>query len=156
MDRVLKEASTEDKMVIMTTLNDAWAEPGSIFDIFLKSFKIGNGTLKLLDHLVIVALDHKAYVRCLKIHPHCYALVTQGTDFSGEAEFMSADYLQMMWRRIDFLRVVLEKGYSFIFTVSTKNSNLILLRIYTLDLLIFSILGLSYFLFLFFWSNGLS
>lgn len=116
LDRVLKEASTEDKTVIMTTLNDAWAEPGSIFEVFLESFKIGNGTLKLLDHLVIVALDHRAYVRCLKIHPHCYALVTQGADFSGEAEFMSADYLQMMWRRIDFLRVVLEKGYSFIFT----------------------------------------
>lgn len=116
LDRVLKEASMEDKTVILTTLNDAWVEPGSIFDIFLESFDIGSGTRKLLDHLVIVALDHKAYVRCLKIHPHCYALVTQGTDFSGEAEFMSADYLQMMWRRIDFLRVVLEKGYSFIFT----------------------------------------
>ncbi|KAK3415042.1 hypothetical protein EUGRSUZ_H00616 [Eucalyptus grandis] len=116
LDRVLKEASMEDKTVILTTLNDAWAEPGSIFDVFLESFKRGNGTHKLLDHLVIVALDHKAYVRCLKLHPHCYALLTQGTDFSGEADFMSADYLQMMWRRIDFLREVLEKGYSLIFT----------------------------------------
>ncbi|CAA3011336.1 uncharacterized protein At4g15970-like [Olea europaea subsp. europaea] len=29
---------------------------------------------------------------------------------------MSEDYLKMMWRRIDFLRVVLEMGYNFIFT----------------------------------------
>ncbi|KAF8014607.1 hypothetical protein BT93_H0428 [Corymbia citriodora subsp. variegata] len=106
----------EDKTVILTTLNNAWAEPGSIFDVFLESFQIGNGTRKLLDHLVIVALDLKAYVRCLKIHPHCYALLTQGIDFSGEANFMSDGYLQMMWRRIEFLREILEKGYSFVFT----------------------------------------
>ncbi|XP_030454819.1 uncharacterized protein At4g15970-like [Syzygium oleosum] len=116
LDRILEEASMEDKTVILMALNDAWAEPGSIFDVFLKGFEIGNGTHKLLDHLVIIALDHKAYVRCLKIHPHCYALLTRGTDFSGEADFMSPDYLQMMWRRIDFLREILEKGYSFVFT----------------------------------------
>ncbi|KAL0406489.1 UNVERIFIED_CONTAM: hypothetical protein Slati_3962800 [Sesamum latifolium] len=29
---------------------------------------------------------------------------------------MSADYLKMMWRRIDFLRSVLEMGYNFIFS----------------------------------------
>jgi len=30
--------------------------------------------------------------------------------FGGEAYFMTYSYLKMMWRRIDFLQVVLEKG----------------------------------------------
>ncbi|KAL7260118.1 hypothetical protein ACSBR1_005891 [Camellia fascicularis] len=33
-----------------------------------------------------------------------------------EAYFMTPDYLKMMWRRIDFLRSVLEMGYNFVFT----------------------------------------
>lgn len=31
---------------------------------------------------------------------------------------MTPDYLKMMWKRIDFLRYVLELGYNFIFTVN--------------------------------------
>ncbi|OWM62691.1 uncharacterized protein At4g15970-like [Punica granatum] len=117
LDVVLKSAAMEDnRTVILTTLNDAWAEPGSVFDLFLESFRVGNGTRKLLDHLVVVALDKKAYDRCLAVHRHCFALTTKGMDFSGEADFMSADYLEMMWRRINFLRVVLKKGYNFVFT----------------------------------------
>lgn len=57
-------------------------------------------------------------MRCLDIHVHCVALVTEGVDFRSEAYFMSPDYLKMMWRRIDFLRTVLEMGYNFVFTVS--------------------------------------
>lgn len=106
----------EDKTVILTTLNEAWAVPGSLFDLFLESFRIGVHTRKLLYHLVVVALDQKAYARCLSIHTHCLALTTEGVDFSGEKYFMSPDYLKMMWRRIEFLRIVLELGYNFIFT----------------------------------------
>ncbi|OWM62690.1 hypothetical protein CDL15_Pgr019984 [Punica granatum] len=117
LDVVLKSAAMEDnRTVILTTLNDAWAEPDSVFDLFLESFRVGNGTRRLLDHLIVVALDKKAYDRCLAVHHHCFALTTKGMDFSSEAEFMSTDYLEMMWRRIDFLRVVLKKGYDFVFT----------------------------------------
>ena len=35
LESVLRSASMKDKTVIITTLNDAWAEPGSIFDLFL-------------------------------------------------------------------------------------------------------------------------
>ncbi|XXG60176.1 hypothetical protein AAC387_Pa04g2143 [Persea americana] len=116
LERVLQEAAMENKTVILTTLNEAWAVTGSIFDLFLESFRIGIGTRRLLDHLVVVALDKKAYARCVSVHSHCFALTTEGVDFTGEKFFMTPDYLKMMWRRIDFLRIVLEKGYSFIFT----------------------------------------
>ncbi|KAL2472290.1 Nucleotide-diphospho-sugar transferase family protein [Abeliophyllum distichum] len=116
LERVLNKAAMKDKTVIITTLNAAWTEPNSIFDLFVESFRIGNQTQDLLNHVVFVALDEKAYSRCLGLHPHCYALSTDGIDFSGEAFFMSEDYLKMMWRRIDFLRVVLEMGYNFIFS----------------------------------------
>lgn len=116
LGRVLNKASMKGKTVILTTLNDAWAEPGSIFDLFLESFQIGEKTKELLNNLVIISLDQKAHARCLAIHPHCYALKTEGLNFTREASFMSEDYLKMMWRRIEFLNTVLEMGYSFVFT----------------------------------------
>ena len=106
-----------DKTVILTTVNEAWAANNSLLDLFLESFRIGNNTQRLLNHLVIITLDPKAYTRCITLHPHCYALKTKEMDFSKEAFFMSHDYLEMMWRRIDFLRSVLKMRYNFIFTV---------------------------------------
>ncbi|KAA8529924.1 hypothetical protein F0562_034472 [Nyssa sinensis] len=116
LERVLKDAAMQDRTVILTTLNEAWAAPNSVIDLFLESFRIGDRTRRLLNHLVIIALDQKAFSRCLVIHTHCFALVTEGVDFSQEAYFMTPGYLKMMWRRIDFLRSVLEMGYNFIFT----------------------------------------
>lgn len=116
LEKVLKDAAMKDKTVILTTLNDAWAAPNSVIDLFLESFRIGDHTRRLLNHLVIVALDPKAFARCLVIHTHCFSLVSEGVDFHQEAYFMTPDYLKMMWRRIDFLRSVLEMGYNFVFT----------------------------------------
>ncbi|VVB03860.1 unnamed protein product [Arabis nemorensis] len=116
LEDVLRRAAMSDGTVILTTLNKAWADPGSVIDLFFESFGIGEGTSKLLNHLVIVALDDKAYSRCRELHKHCFNIETQGVDFSGEASFMTRSYLKMMWRRIDFLRSVLELGYSFVFT----------------------------------------
>ncbi|XP_023741964.1 uncharacterized protein At4g15970 isoform X2 [Lactuca sativa] len=117
LETVLKEASMEDKTVILTTLNKAWADPeNSILDLFLESFRIGYKTSRLLNHLVIIALDEKAFMSCKRVHSHCFALVTEGYDLSHEAYFMTPDYLKMMWLRIDFLRSVLELGYNFLFT----------------------------------------
>lgn len=105
-----------DRTVILTTLNEAWAAQNSMIDLFLESFRIGDRTRWLLNHLVIVALDQKAFARCLVLHTHCVSLVSEGVDFHREAYFMTPDYLKMMWRRIDFLRSVLEMGYNFVFT----------------------------------------
>ncbi|CAL9756873.1 unnamed protein product [Musa acuminata subsp. burmannicoides] len=116
LERVLKAAATEDNTVILTSLNAFWASPGSVLDLFLESFRIGNGTSELLSHLVIVAVDDKAYGRCLAIHPHCFHLKTEGVDYSGEKVFNTPEYLDMMWARLDFLRLILEKGYNFIFS----------------------------------------
>uniref|UniRef100_A0A6N2NGQ2 Glycosyltransferase n=1 Tax=Salix viminalis TaxID=40686 RepID=A0A6N2NGQ2_SALVM len=116
LEKILEEAAMEDKTVIITTLNEAWAAPNTVIDLFLESFRTGQGTRRLLNHLVIVALDQKAYRRCMELHAHCFALVTRGLDFHHEAHFMTDVYLEMMWRRIDFLRSLLELGYNFVFT----------------------------------------
>ncbi|KAI4326459.1 hypothetical protein MLD38_031772 [Melastoma candidum] len=113
---LLEAAAMEDKTVILTTLNDAWAEPNSMFDLFLESFRIGNGTRKLLRHLVVITLDDKAQSRCTEVHAFCYPLKSRGIDFSSRAKFMSTDYLHMMWHRIDLLRLILQMGYNFVFT----------------------------------------
>ncbi|KAL8156724.1 hypothetical protein AgCh_001721 [Apium graveolens] len=105
-----------EKTVILTTLNEAWAAPNSVFDLFLESFRIGNETLKLLDHLVVITMDEKAYNRCMALHPHCYSLTTNDIDFSSEAGFKTPVYLKMMWRRIEFLGTIIDLGYNFIFT----------------------------------------
>ena len=107
-----------NKTIILTTLNAAWASPGSVIDLFIESFHRVVMTSSLLRHLVIVTFDWKAYRRCVKIHPYCFALVTEDVDFSQEKRFLTTGYLEMMWKRLDFLRLVLEKGYSFIFSVN--------------------------------------
>ncbi|KAJ0966789.1 hypothetical protein J5N97_023706 [Dioscorea zingiberensis] len=115
--RVLKAAAMPDKKtVILTTVNSAWCSPGSVLDLFMQSFKLGNNTAELLNHLVVVAVDEKGYKRCTQVHSHCFALKTPGVDFSEQENFMSGMYLKMMWRRLQFLGVVLETGFDFIFT----------------------------------------
>ncbi|XP_058724124.1 uncharacterized protein At4g15970-like [Vicia villosa] len=116
LEKILKEAAMKDKTVILTTLNEAWAAPNSVIDLFLESFRIGVHTRRLLNHLIIIALDQKAFLRCQAIHTYCFLLVSEGDDFHEEAYFMTPRYLKMMWRRIDFLRSVLEMGYNFVFT----------------------------------------
>jgi len=116
LDLVLAKTANRNRTVIVTALNGAWAEPNTMIDLFLESFHVGEGTQDLLRNLLIVALDGKAYNRCLQIHPHCYSLKTRGVDFSAEKLFMSEDYLKMMWRRLGFLGEVLKRGYSIVFS----------------------------------------
>ncbi|KAJ4888727.1 Nucleotide-diphospho-sugar transferase family protein [Raphanus sativus] len=113
---ILENASTKNNTVIITTLNQAWAEPNSLFDLFLESFHIGQGTQQLLTHVVVVCLDGKAFERCSQLHPNCYQIETSETDFSGEKVYNTPDYLKIMWRRIELLTQVLEMGFNFIFT----------------------------------------
>ncbi|XP_010460914.1 PREDICTED: uncharacterized protein LOC104741708 [Camelina sativa] len=77
--RVLREAATKEKTVIVTIMNQAWAEPDTMFDVFLEGFRIGIGTERLLRHVVVVCLDDKAYTRCLEVLPRrCFFLKTYG------------------------------------------------------------------------------
>ncbi|KFK44898.1 hypothetical protein AALP_AA1G317200 [Arabis alpina] len=115
--RILKEASTEEKTVIVTMMNQAYAKQNSTFDLFLEGFRVGQGTEKLLRHVMVVCFDKKAYSRCVEVFPsRCYLLRTAGLDFSGEKRFMARDYLKMMWRRTEFLGSLLRLGYNFLFT----------------------------------------
>lgn len=117
VDRLLRKAAMKDKTVILTAVNEAWAEPNSVFDLFLKGFKNGNQTQKYLKNLVVIAMDHKAYVHCLAVHPYCYDLNSEGSESSDdEAFFMTTEYLNLIWKRLDFLRTVLNLGYNLIFT----------------------------------------
>ena len=115
-----------NKTVIVTILNDAWAEPNSIFDLFIESFRIGNETEGLLKHLVVICMDQKAYARCSAMHPHCYQLQIKGANFTDEAFFMSPSYLEMVWRKIEVLSEVLEMGYSFVFSVMFSSLELMM------------------------------
>ncbi|KAK6925416.1 Nucleotide-diphospho-sugar transferase [Dillenia turbinata] len=114
--KILRRAAMKDKTVIITTLNEAWAAPNSVLDLFVESLRIGNQTQGLLNHLVVIALDYNAYRRCTTLHLHCYFLTTKGIDFSRQAAYMTNIYLTMMWRRTNFLRIILEEGYNFLFT----------------------------------------
>ncbi|CAK9211296.1 unnamed protein product [Sphagnum troendelagicum] len=116
LEDILARASMPDKTVILTTLNAAWAQPNTMIDLFLDSFHQGEGIEYLLNHLVIIALDQVAYNRCTELHTACFMLTTEGVDFAAEKFFMTGEYLMMMWRRIQFLRKVLEMGYSFVFS----------------------------------------
>lgn len=115
---LLKRAATPDKTIIMTAINDAWAAPGSLLDLFFESFHHGDQILHLLNHLVIVAMDQKAFERCKsRRHPYCYFLKVEGLNFASEQSYMKGDYLEMMWRRNRFQQSILELGYNFLFTV---------------------------------------
>ncbi|KAG0615183.1 hypothetical protein M758_5G021800 [Ceratodon purpureus] len=116
LEEVLAMAASENKTVIITTLNEAWAANSTMIDLYLQSFHGGEKIEYLLGHMVIVTLDQKAHDRCLQLHPHCFRLKTSGVDFTGEKSFMSEDYLEMMWSRIQFLGEVLKLGYSFVFS----------------------------------------
>ncbi|RCV43156.1 hypothetical protein SETIT_9G272600v2 [Setaria italica] len=104
LPELLRRAAMDDKTIIMTFTNEA------------ASVRVGVRTEPLLKHLVIVAVDAKAYERCQQVHPLCYALPAEGINYTSEQVYMTKDYLNMMWRRNRFQSRILELGYSFIFT----------------------------------------
>jgi Nucleotide-diphospho-sugar transferase len=124
LSALLKKAAMDDNTVIITSLNEPWARPGSLLDLFLESFREGEKIDHLLNHLVIVAMDPKAYQRCKEVHFYCYFLETKGVNYSTEKIFMTKDYLEMMWGRNGFQLSILELGYNFLFTVCIQISYL--------------------------------
>jgi len=122
LELALVKASTPNKTVIITVVNQAYVEQSvdaetTMLDLFLESFWLGEDTRPLLDHLVVVAVDQIAYEMCFFKGLNCYKLETEGVDFGGEKIYMSQDFINMMWRRTLFLLDVLKRGYNFIFTV---------------------------------------
>ncbi|KAM0851279.1 hypothetical protein ACQ4PT_052534 [Festuca glaucescens] len=113
---LLRSAVMEDNTVIMTFTNKAWTAAGSLLDLFMESFHEGDKTEPLLKHLIIVAVDDKAFEQCKLVHPLCYFLEVGGVNLTREQAYMSKDYLEMMWARNKFQTRVLELGYAFLFT----------------------------------------
>lgn len=108
-----------DKTVIVTILDETWASPGSVLDLFLESFRVGQGTQRFLNHLVVVAWNNQAFQYCNSIHPHCFQLPSfEFKIAAAEGLITSPDHLMLNRRRNDILLQVIELGYNLVFTVS--------------------------------------
>uniref|UniRef100_A0ACD5X856 Uncharacterized protein n=1 Tax=Avena sativa TaxID=4498 RepID=A0ACD5X856_AVESA len=109
-------------MLILSVLNKAYAEEDGLLDLFMQSLKQGKDTQRLIRHVLLVAMDRPAFLRCRSLGGvRCYRLpaaaAKNGTDdVSSEQLYMSDGFIRMMWRRIRLLRDVLKHGYSFVFT----------------------------------------
>uniref|UniRef100_A0A0E0CCA6 Nucleotide-diphospho-sugar transferase domain-containing protein n=1 Tax=Oryza meridionalis TaxID=40149 RepID=A0A0E0CCA6_9ORYZ len=118
--RMVRRAAMEDRTVIMTSVNEAWAAPGSLMDSFLESFRVGENISHFVEHIVVVAMDEGALRRCRAVHPHCYLLLPEvaGLDLSGAKSYMTKDYLDLVWSKLKLQQRVLELGYNLLFTAS--------------------------------------
>ncbi|XP_019458755.1 PREDICTED: uncharacterized protein At4g15970-like isoform X1 [Lupinus angustifolius] len=117
LSQVLRRATMADRSVILTMVNESWARPGSILEVFLQSFKSGIGTHRLLNHLVIIAMDIQAYNYCKSLHSHCIHPSTLAYVSATKKEYiMNPNHNITSKRRINFLLQVLQLGYSIIFT----------------------------------------
>lgn len=108
LPQVLKKVSMEDRTVILTFIvNEAWTSPGSVLELFLESFWLGQGTKRLLNHLLIITVGSTTFQHCNSLHPHCFQLTQP--------------------RSINYLLLdVLKLGYSYVFTVGSSNSFVII------------------------------
>uniref|UniRef100_A0A0D9YJA8 Nucleotide-diphospho-sugar transferase domain-containing protein n=1 Tax=Oryza glumipatula TaxID=40148 RepID=A0A0D9YJA8_9ORYZ len=122
--RMVRRAAMEDRTVIMTSVNEAWAAPGSLMDSFLESFRVGENISHFVEHIVVVAMDEGALRRCRAIHPHCYLLLPEvaGLDLSGAKSYMTKDYLDLVWSKLKLQQRVLELGYNLLFTASSTHT----------------------------------
>ncbi|BBG98170.1 Nucleotide-diphospho-sugar transferase family protein [Prunus dulcis] len=117
LESALSEASMANKTVIIAIVNKAYVEGDKpMLDMFLDGFWLGEDTRGLISHLLLVAVDQTSFERCKFLHLHCYKLKADGADFETEELYMSQDFIKMMWRRTLFLKEVLRRGYSFVFT----------------------------------------
>ncbi|XP_072990912.1 uncharacterized protein At4g15970-like isoform X1 [Typha latifolia] len=113
---LLRRAAMDDKTVILTEVNEAWAAPNSLLDAFFESFRIGEGIAHLLQHVIIVAMDPKAFAQCKLVHPHCYMLRVEGVNLTSEKTFGSKDFLELVWTKVKLQQSILQLGYNFLFT----------------------------------------
>ncbi|KAG2593877.1 hypothetical protein PVAP13_5NG012675 [Panicum virgatum] len=113
---LLPRVATADRTVIVTSVNEAWAAPGSLLDLFRASFRNGEGIEHLLNHTLIVAVDAGGFDRCRAVHPHCYLLEVRSANVSAANRFLSKGYLELVWTKLSLQQRVLELGYNYLFT----------------------------------------
>ncbi|XP_062208708.1 uncharacterized protein At4g15970-like [Phragmites australis] len=113
---LLPQVATDDRTVIITSVNEAWARPNSLLDLFRESFRNGEGIEHLLNHTLIVAFDAGAFDHCRAVHPHCYLLEMKGMNLSSANRFLTKGYLELVWTKLSLQQRVLELGYNYLFT----------------------------------------
>ncbi|KAG4940464.1 hypothetical protein AAZX31_16G054000 [Glycine max] len=111
LDNVLWSAKLPDRTVILTMVDESMASPGSILDILLQSFKSGEGTERLLNHLVIISMDPQAFEYCSSLHPYCIH-----PSIFPRPIMTTPDHNLFTWTRNDVLYEVIRLGYNIIFT----------------------------------------
>ncbi|XP_040932058.1 uncharacterized protein At1g28695 [Gossypium hirsutum] len=109
--QALRKASMADRTVILTVVNGNWAKPASILDLFLESFQIGEGTKRLLNHLLIIAEDSQAFQYCNSKHPHCFQLKN-----FPKIQPRTPRNLMLSPSRVILLTQIVELGYHVAFT----------------------------------------
>ncbi|KAF0927780.1 hypothetical protein E2562_036200 [Oryza meyeriana var. granulata] len=114
--QLLPKVATEDRTVIITSVNEAFARPNSLLDLFRESFLAGEKIAHLLDHVLVVAVDPAAFDHCRAVHPHCYHLEVKSMNLSNANNFMSEAYVELVWTKLSLQQRVLELGYNFLFT----------------------------------------
>ena len=125
MAELLPKVATDDGTVIITSVNEAFARPNSLLDLFRESFRAGEGIEHLLSHVLVVAVDDMAFAHCAAVHPHCYLLeVHSNLNLSSANEFMSEAYVELVWTKLSLQQRVLELGYSFLFTVRQSSTTI--------------------------------
>uniref|UniRef100_A0ACD5XC72 Uncharacterized protein n=1 Tax=Avena sativa TaxID=4498 RepID=A0ACD5XC72_AVESA len=115
---LLPKVATDDRTVIITSVNEAFSRPGSLLDLFRESFYAGEKIHHLLDHLLVVAVDAAAYQHCRRVHPFCYLLetTTPSMNLSTASNYMSDAYVELVWAKLELQQRVLQLGYNFLFT----------------------------------------
>ncbi|CAO2181914.1 unnamed protein product [Urochloa humidicola] len=113
---LLPRVATADRTVIVTSVNEAWAAPGSLLDLFRESFRNGEGIEHLLNHTLIVAVDAGGFHRCRAVHPHCFLLEVTSANVSAANHFLTKGYLELVWTKLSLQQRVLELGYNYLFT----------------------------------------
>ncbi|CAL5370262.1 unnamed protein product [Camellia sinensis] len=116
LQKVLKKAIMPDRTVIIAIVNQKWAHPSSVFDLFLEGFRVGLGTKTLLNHLIIFTMDGSAFQYCRSVHRHCLNLATYRINYATWKPFENLHHLKLGWRKIELLGEVLELGYNVLFT----------------------------------------
>lgn len=114
---LLPKVATDDRTVIITAVNEAFARPGSLLGLFRESFYAGEKIAHLLDHLLVIAVDPAEYHHCRRVHPFCYLLqATTSMNLSSASNYMSDAYVELVWAKLELQQRVLQLGYNFLFT----------------------------------------
>ncbi|KAI4330806.1 hypothetical protein MLD38_029055 [Melastoma candidum] len=90
LGKVLTQAAMEDKYVVVTVLKKAYMEGhGPMLHIFLDVLRLGEGSRRLVKHLLMVVLDSTSMECCRFLGVPCYHQeIMGGGSLEGEV-FMS-------------------------------------------------------------------